>query len=134
MTPRPLRLPPGVDLRRELERMVGEGQVRPGFVIAGIGSIVDAVLRFADRQEESVIAGPHEVLSLAGSLTPAGAHLHASVADNAGQVLGGHLSYGNIVRTTAELLLVETPAWALTRAPDAVMGFNELVVEDRPAT
>jgi predicted DNA-binding protein with PD1-like motif len=48
--------------------------------------------------------------------------------------LGGHLSYGNIVRTTAELLLVETPAWALTRAPDAVMGFNELVVEDRPAT
>jgi len=44
-------------------------------------------------------------------------------------VLGGHVGYGNTVRTTAELLLVETPDWNLTRVNDAATGYKELLVQ-----
>lgn len=128
MTPRPLRLPPGVDLRRELERLVGAGDIGPGFVIAGIGSIGDAVIRFAHDDAETSMAGPHEVLTLSGSLSHKGAHLHASIASASGQVFGGHVCYGNTVRTTAELLLLATPDWNLSRSADPATGYQELVV------
>jgi len=68
MTPRPIRLPPGVDLRRELERLVDTAEIGQGFVIAGIGSIAGAVIRFANNDAETTMTGPHEVLTLSGSL------------------------------------------------------------------
>jgi uncharacterized protein len=133
MTHRPLRLPPGVVLRRELERLVSEGHIGPGFVIAGIGSIADAVIRFANKDNETLITGPHEVLTLSGSLSRGGAHLHAAVAGSSGQVFGGHVCYGNTVRTTAEILLLETPGWSLSRAFDETTGYKELLVRQGPA-
>lgn len=38
-----------------------------------------------------------------GSLSVA--HLHITVADSSGRVLGGHLCAGSLVRTTAELVI-----------------------------
>jgi uncharacterized protein len=128
MNPRPLRLPPGTDLRRELERLARESSAYCGFIIAGIGSIGPATLRYAGIETESVLPGPHEVLVLSGSLSKTGAHLHITVANSAGQVFGGHLCDGNIVRTTAELLLMETPGWLLSREIDRGTGYKELVV------
>lgn len=128
---RPLRLGPGADLRGALEALVRDGGTPPAFVVCGIGSLHDPRLRFAGASQETVLRGPFEVLSLAGSLTMEGAHLHATVADAQGRVLGGHLCHGSVVRTTMELLLAFTPQWALTREPDADTGHAELVV--RPA-
>tara|TARA_R110001599_G_scaffold100757_1_gene257984 strand:- start:9 stop:476 length:468 start_codon:yes stop_codon:yes gene_type:complete len=133
MTPRPLRLPPGVDLRRELERLVGEGHIGPGFIVAGIGSVAGAVIRLAGDDAETSMSEPHEILTLSGSLSRDGAHLHTSVADRSGRVQGGHVCYGNTVRTTAELLLLETPGWNLSRAYDEATGYKELRVGQRPA-
>ena len=48
-----------------------------------------------------------------------------------GQVAGGHLCYGNTVRTTAELLLVDTQDWRLGRKFNIVTGFRELLVEPK---
>ncbi len=48
-----------------------------------------------------------------------------------GRVSGGHVSYGCIVRTTAEVLLLLLPEWSFSREPDSATGFAELVV--RPA-
>lgn len=118
----PLRLNPGVDLRRQLEKSGN------AFVVAGMGSLVDARLRFAGADVETTIAGPIEILSLSGSLADGGAHLHMSVADAQGRVYGGHVNYGNIVRTTAEILLVPLEGWDLSREVDAETGFKELVV------
>ena len=122
----PVRLPPGVDLRRELERLGNEHLPTGAFVLAGIGSLVDPRLRFAGREDESALVGPYELVTLSGTLTPQGAHLHASLSAEDGQVLGGHITYGNVVRTTAEVLLVELAAWSLTRVHDTSTGFLEL--------
>ena len=97
-------------------------------MVAGIGSLVEASLRYAGEAAETKIAGPLEILSLSGTLSRSGAHLHMSVSDSEGRVWGGHVAYGNIVRTTVEALVVTLPDWLLSREHDAQTGFPELAV------
>ena len=127
----PVRLNPGDDLRRAFEDLVRETEHGTAFVVSGIGSLVDARLRFAGEPDETLIGGPLEIISVAGSVTPDGAHLHMAVSDSQGRVSGGHAGYGNIVRTTVEAVMVLLPAWSLTREFDAATGFKELVVRPR---
>ena len=124
----PLRLLPGVDLRLALEQAAASQFTQAAFVVAGIGSLAQGNLRYAGNATESPIDGPLEILSLSGTLSSSGAHLHMSVSDAAGHVNGGHVCYGNTVRTTAELLLAPLEGWSLTREHDPATGFNELVV------
>lgn len=127
----PIRISPGVDLRRALENAAADQVNDSAFVVAGIGSLTEASLRYAGETTETRVVGPLEILSLSGSLSPLGAHLHMSVSDASGRVSGGHVCYGNVVRTTAEVLLAPLQEWSLTREHDAVTGFKELVVRRR---
>ncbi len=127
----PIRLLPGQDLRRALEAVVIERGGHAAFVISGIGSLAPAILRFAGATESTTIAGDTEILTLCGSVAGNGSHLHASVSDARGAVVGGHIAYGCTVRTTAEVLLVSLPEWRFSREPDAATGYDELAV--RPA-
>lgn len=128
MTPFALRLSPGADLRQALEDCLAGQDQSAAFVVSGIGSLGEARIRYAGEATEAGIAGPLEIIGLAGSISPDGAHLHMSVATASGQVLGGHVGYGNRVRTTAEILLVFLPEWQLSREHDAQTGYRELVV------
>lgn len=132
MTYLPLRLPPGVDLRRELEQRAQADPELCGFVVCGIGSLESPVLRFADQDAGIVLAGPQEVILLAGSLSRDGAHLHLVVADAEGRTMGGHLCHGSRVRTTMELLLARTEGWQLGRERDPATGHLELRVSPSP--
>lgn len=126
---RAVRLTPGTDLRATLEawsRDDPDGGC--AFVLSGVGSLGPAVLRWAGQAEATALPGDWELLSLAGSLSPAGAHLHASVADAEGRVRGGHVALGCRVRTTVELLLQPLPEGSLTRRRDPATGHDELVV------
>jgi predicted DNA-binding protein with PD1-like motif len=124
----PLRLQPGDDLRRSLEQAVAQRGLAAVFVLAGVGSLGPAMLRLAGADLPQRLDGDLELLTLSGSVSPDGAHLHLSVADAAGRVTGGHAAYGCTVRTTAELLLAVLPGWAFSRAPDAATGWAELVI------
>lgn len=126
-----LRLEPGEDLRGRLEALTHERGWGAAFVIAGIGSLRAAALRRADAQEPHVIEAPFELLTLAGSLSPDGAHLHASVADAEGAVSGGHVCAGCIVRTTVELLVERLDGQRFERRPDPRTGYPELAVRPR---
>jgi uncharacterized protein len=124
-------LPLGCDLRREIEHAVSAIAEQSGFVLSGIGSLTQASLRFAAAESLTVLVEPLEVLSLSGSVTPQGAHLHASVSTASGRVLGGHLAYGCLVRTTAEVLVAVLPEWKLSREHDPASGYEELKVARR---
>ena len=128
MTPLPLRLLPGEDLRRALEQALAGQGGSAAFVVTGIGSLDQAHLRFAGADEPTVLAGPLEILALAGTVSSNGSHVHVSVADAAGKVVGGHAGYGCMVRTTAEVLLGVLPAFHFAREPDPGTGHEELVV------
>ena len=128
----PLRLSPGTDLRRALEALPASHGTDAAFVVAGIGSLVEASLRYADAPDNVTLAGPLEIVSLSGTLSAAGAHLHVSVSDASGRVFGGHLGHGSTLRTTAEILVALLPNGTLTREHDPATGFNELVVRPLP--
>lgn len=128
----PLRVAPGEDLRRALEAVVAAQGQSAAFVLAGIGSLQDARLRLAGAAEPELLAGDTEILTLSGSVWPGGSHLHATLAGADGAVRGGHLAYGNLVRTTAEVLLALLPGWQFSRARDAATGDDELVVRPAP--
>ena len=70
----------------------------------------------------------HAAFVLSGSVARNGAHLHMALSTATGQVFGGHVAPGCIVRTTAEVLLALLPEWAFAREPDAATGYDELVV------
>jgi predicted DNA-binding protein with PD1-like motif len=102
------------------------------FVLQGIGSLSVAQLRLAGADEATELRGDLEILTLAGSLSADGAHLHMSVSDAQGRVIGGHVAAGCVVRTTAEILLAFLPDHAFSRELDAGgSGFRELVVRPR---
>ena len=124
----PLRLTPGQDLRSALEAVLVEHSVSAAFVLQGIGSLSLAQLRFAGAKQVTELRCDLEILTLAGSLSVDGAHLHMTVADAQGRVLGGHVAPGCIVRTTAELLLVLLPEHRFTREADTISGFHELAI------
>jgi predicted DNA-binding protein with PD1-like motif len=128
MRPLPLRFPPQVDLRCALEAELSRHQVSAAFVLQGIGSLSVAQLRLAGMAQLTELRGDLELLTLAGSLSPDGAHLHVSVADRNGQVFGGHMGPGCIVRTTAEVLVALLPGHRFSREPDATTGFSELTI------
>ena len=127
----PFRLQPGDDLRRSLEGWMGEQQEQAGCVISAVGSLSVAQLRFAGAAEATPIQGELEIISLSGTLSADGAHLHIAVADSRGAVIGGHLCPGSLVRTTAELVIGLLPEWRFSRELDPATGYAELRITPR---
>ena len=130
-----LRLVPGDDLRVSLETaftdLAKSHGIEAACIMSAVGSLSRAVLRYADKPAGSDINAPLELLMLSGTLSPNGAHLHASVADEHGEVKGGHLMPGCIVRTTAEVVIALLPGWQFRRELDAATGFSELTARTR---
>lgn len=126
-----LRLAPGEDLRGSLETAFAslskEHGIAAACIVSAVGSLSQAMLRFADKPGATDINGPLELLMLSGTLSTNGAHLHGSVADDNGVVKGGHILPGCIVRTTAEVVIGLLPGWEFRREMDAATGFKELV-------
>ena len=126
-----VRLRPGQDLKQELLRVVEARGLSAVAVVTCVGSLTEAALRFADAEEYTTLAGPLEIVSLVGTLGPDGAHVHLSVADGAGRVIGGHLGSGSRVYTTAELVLVSLDDVTFRRDVDPETTYRELTVEPR---
>jgi len=127
----PLRLNPGADLRAALSTALSAHGGQAAFVVGGIGSLCEARLRLAGREELHRLDGDLEILTLSGTLGLGGPHLHASLSDAQGRVVGGHVAPGCIVRTTAEVLLAVLDDTTFTREPDAATGYAELVIRPR---
>jgi predicted DNA-binding protein with PD1-like motif len=132
-----LRLAPGADLRRSLEaefaQLTQQHGIAAACIVSAVGSLTQAVLRYADQSEGSAIGGPLELLMLSGTLSLDGAHVHASVSDDRGEVKGGHLLPGCVVRTTAEVVIALLPGWEFRRELDAATGFKELAARKQQA-
>ena len=124
----PLRLAPGDDLRAAIEAAVWAHGAGAAFVLQGIGSLSVAQLRYAGRPLPTEVTGDLEILTLAGTVSPDGPHLHMSVSGADGAVRGGHVAPGCIVRTTAELLIALLPGHAFARELDLATGYPELAI------
>jgi predicted DNA-binding protein with PD1-like motif len=119
-----LRLVPGQDLRVELERFAKAKNIQAGFIVTGVGSLRKASLRLADKSEATNFDGKFEIVSLVGTLSPDGPHLHLSISDGDGKTIGGHLVAGCEIYTTAEIVISDALGLRMTREPDAASGYS----------
>ena len=124
-----LRLRPGQDLCMELESFAAARQMQAGLVLTCVGSLTHAALRMADASSTTLLEGKFEIVSLVGTLSLDGPHLHISISDQKGATFGGHLQVGTLVYTTAEIVLGELEGTLFRRRPDPQSGYDELVVE-----
>ena len=100
----PLKLAPGSDLRLSLEELAQREGIS-GFVLGVVGNLTKASFQCPGQAEPTVLEGDLEVITLNGTFSPEGVHLHLSLSDGACQVWGGHLEPGTIVQKGVDLLI-----------------------------
>jgi predicted DNA-binding protein with PD1-like motif len=125
------RLNTGFDLKCSIEEYVCDRYIGAGYILTCVGGLSRAVLRLPGAADYVTINEDLEIVSVQGTLSPEGCHIHASVSNKSGQVFGGHLSDGCIVRLTTEVALAEDTTLEFTRRFDNATGFKELVVHAR---
>jgi uncharacterized protein len=123
-----IRLHPGDDLKRSIQRYINENVISAGAMLTCVGSLQVANLRMANAKTACELEGKFEILSLVGTLSLNGCHLHIALSDKNGKVTGGHLLEGCVVYTTAELVMLELNDLVFGREKDQNTGFNELVI------
>ena len=125
------RLKPGQDLKQEIEAFTRRENIEAGWIMTCVGSLTQTTLRFANQPESVKSTGHFEIVSLVGTVSVHGSHLHLSVSDSTGQTIGGHLSAENLVFTTAEIVLGESKTMVFTRENDGSTPWKELQVRKR---
>lgn len=126
-----LRLHPHQDLRLELEAFARAHQLQAAFILTCVGSLRHAALRLANQPDTTHYEDKFEILSLVGTLSPDGPHLHVALSDGTGRTIGGHLQPGNLIYTTAEIVIAELSDKQFSRPIDPETTYDELVITDR---
>jgi uncharacterized protein len=151
------RMKPGADLVSSIEGFAAQAVAAAAathaanistsnscFVLSAVGSLQCVTLRMAnasrvgtdgDGSSSNVIPANDlktwnqrlEIVSLVGTLSPSGKHLHMSVSDEHGHVFGGHVMSGTIY-TTLELVLGVIQGVSFSREMDPSTRYGELVV------
>ena len=125
-----IRLKPGDDLKKSIQAFVDAKQIGAGWIASCAGSLTDYHIRFANMPTGSKGAGHFEIVSLSGTLSTNGSHLHISVSDRTGKTIGGHLLGDCIVYTTAEIVIQSTPTLLFTREKDGTTEWAELQIKE----
>lgn len=127
-----LRLVPGMDLVQEVRKFADENHLQAASVVSAVGSLSEANIRYADRSDGTLLKGVFEVIYFGGTIDAKKQHLHISIADENGKMLGGHLmKSGSVTRTTMEIVLMELNDVVYTREKCPLSTYNELVVRRR---
>lgn len=125
-----IRLRDGQDLLEEIKKLAVNHNVQAGVVLSAVGSLKESRIRVPVIGGEVKYITPNnlEIDNLHGTVSVNGCHLHISVSDVDGNVMGGHLKEGNTIRTTCELVIGILSDTVFKREPDQQTGFDELVV------
>ncbi len=124
-----LRLTPHADLKQSIGDFAKANAIKAGVIVTCVGSLEQYNLRFANQPNNSKATGHFEVLSLSGTFSDSGLHLHLSVADSLGKTIGGHLLDENLVYTTIELVVANLSDLEFTREVDSTYGYPELAIK-----
>lgn len=126
-----LRLKPDDDLKMSLQNFAEIQGIEAGFMITTVGSLKQATLRFANQSQTDCLQERFEIVSLVGTLSVHGSHIHIALAGESGKMIGGHIVEGCLINTTAEIIIGEIPDQRFTRELDGVTGDRELVISPR---
>jgi predicted DNA-binding protein with PD1-like motif len=123
------RLKPGEDLFDSIEAFAVENKIEAGCVLSAVGSLTHATLRLANRSYYNEYDGYFEIVSITGTVSVNGSHLHVAISDGDGATIGGHLVSGCKIYTTAEIVLAVFEDVVYKRELlEKDSGYEELVV------
>ena len=122
------RLSAGQDLFDAIDAFVLQNQIEAGCVLSGVGSLKHAVLRLANREVHNEYVGYFEIVSITGTVSIHGSHLHVSISDENGYTIGGHLVSGCKIYTTAEIVIAAFTNEVDKREFAEDSGYDELKV------
>jgi uncharacterized protein len=122
------RLKPGQDLFDSIALFVAENKLQAGCIMSGVGSLSHVSLRFANQDVYTQFEGKFEIVSITGTVSIHGSHLHISISGKDGKTIGGHLESGCKIYTTAEIILAAFDDVVYRREFTQDSGYEELVV------
>mmetsp|Transcript_37882 Transcript_37882/g.42428 ORF Transcript_37882/g.42428 Transcript_37882/m.42428 type:complete len:172 (-) Transcript_37882:2510-3025(-) len=139
----PVRINAGEDLVSSMElaalAAMEKSETSSAFVLTAVGSLESVTLRMANsckRENGSCINNLKEwkqrleIVSLVGTFSRDGKHLHMTVSDKDGNVFGGHLMSGKIF-TTLEIVIGVIENVKFSRVYDPATGYKELAVNPK---
>lgn len=99
------RLKPNQDLFDSIESFVVNNEIEAGCILSSVGSLTHATLRLANRSDYNEYEGFFEIVSMTGTVSTNGSHIHIAISDGDGVTIGGHLVSGCKIYTTVEIVL-----------------------------
>jgi hypothetical protein len=126
-----IRLKPGEDLKQSLDNFVKEKNIEAGWITTCVGSVTDYNIRFANQPNGSTGTGHFEIVSLVGTVSVNGSHIHLSISDSTGKTIGGHLMAGCKIYTTAEIVIQESKEIIFAREVDGTTPWPELQIKTK---
>lgn len=120
----------GEDLFESLNTTIERYGIQSGIVLTGIGMLRNFVLGYFDGKiyQKKEFKEPCELVSLQGSITTEKEtviHLHASLAEESNNVVGGHLFQAEVCMLN-EIVLRRLNDLTFTRKENPVTGLKEL--------
>ncbi|MDW6023215.1 PPC domain-containing DNA-binding protein [Mesorhizobium sp. BAC0120] len=123
-----LRLEPGTDVLKSVQQFVADNDLKAVAIVTVVGSLTDAVIRYANQPHGTTSRGHFEIVSMVGTVEPTGAHVHLSLSDGTGAMFGGHMLPGCLVYTTAEIVLAHLEDFEFARVACPKSGYDELMI------
>lgn len=123
------RLTKGMDLKKEIVKYCTDNNIKAGIIGACVGCCYEVNFRLAGGKDFYHKRLDYEIVSMTGTISEDGVHIHVSFSDKDGVTVGGHLSDGCLVDTTAEVCIIEIDNYKLTRIFDDTTGYKELNIE-----
>jgi len=84
--------------------------------------------RLANRDFSTKFNGPFEIVSLTGTISQNGSHLHIAISDSDGKTIGLHLMEGSLVFTTAEIVVGVLNELIFVGTDDPATGYKKLSI------
>ena len=125
------RLQKGDDLKLSIEKYIEENKIKAGTILSCVGCLYKTVIRNAGGVDSIVLEKNVEIVSITGTLSLDGCHIHIAVSDEDLKTYGGHLKDGSLVNTTVEIVILELENYVFKRVMDDKTGYKELIINNR---
>lgn len=123
-----IRLHPNQDLKSEIMQFCLKEKIVAGCVLSAVGSLNNLKIRLAGTNRFLEKKENFEIVSMTGTISTNGCHIHLSAANSIGEVVGGHLVENNLIYTTCEIVFLELKDFQFNRELDPTTTFNELKI------